>query len=230
MTAPHQLPLALPSRAARGRDVFFEAAPNRQALAVLEGWRTWPSRKCLLIGPHGSGKTHLAHVWADQSNARIVPATDLTRHDLPEGGAVVIEDAHCIAGNGAAQEALFHWHNAVLGAPDGTLLVTGTGRLAQWGLTLPDLVSRLEAASLARLEPPDDPLLMAVLVKLFEDRHITPAPALIPYLTKRIERSFAAAANCVAALDRMALASDRPVGLAVARDLFKAEQTGSDQT
>lgn len=220
MTTPEQLPLALPSRAAQGRDAFFVADPNAHAVALLDDWRAWPTQKCLLIGPEGSGKTHLAHVWAAQSGATLVEAHALPGLPLPEGGAVGVEDAHLIAGNPEAQEALFHWHNAVLGA-GGTLLVTGRGRLLEWGLTLPDLVSRLQAAGVARLEPPDDALLMAVLVKLFQDRHITPAPALIAYLAKRLERSFSAAAACVDQLDREALRSGRPVGLAVAREMFQ---------
>lgn len=220
MTEPVQLPLAWPSRMARGRDAFFEAAPNRMALATLDAWRRWPSGKCLLTGPEGSGKTHLAHVWAQESGAVILPATTLSAREPVEHPALVVEDAHQLAGDAAGQEALFHWHNATLGG-GGALLVTGRGRLPEWGLSLPDLISRLDAAAVARLEAPDDALLSAVLVKLFEDRHIVPSAALVEFLSRRIERSFTAASTVVAELDRRALQSGRPVGLAVARDLLR---------
>lgn len=220
MTDPVQLPLAWPSRTARGRDAFFVAEPNRMALAMIDGWRAWPAGKCLLTGPAGSGKTHLAHVWAETSGAEILAATDLAARAPVEHPALVVEDAHALAGDAAGQEALFHWHNATLNG-GGALLVTGRGRLPEWGLALPDLVSRLDAAAVARLEAPDDALLSAVLVKLFEDRHIAPPPALVEYLARRIERSLAAANACVAELDRRALQAGKPVGLAVAREMLR---------
>jgi chromosomal replication initiation ATPase DnaA len=222
MSHPEQLPLALPARRAQGRDAFFVAEPNRLALALIDGWRAWPAAKCLLIGPQGSGKSHLAHVWAEDAEARVISAAALPEFP-PEGGNVAIEDAHLLAAHAAAQETLFHWHNAVL-AGGGRLLVTGRGRLPEWGLSLPDLVSRLDAAPVARLEAPDDALLMAVLVKLFEDRHIAPPADLIGYLAARIERSFTAAARVVERLDRHALRTGRRIGLRLARAVLEQDQ------
>jgi chromosomal replication initiation ATPase DnaA len=42
-------------------------------------------------------------------------------------------------------------------------------------------------------------------------------PAVIAYLVRRMERSFAAAAAMSARLDQLALAAGRPIGLALAR-------------
>ena len=72
-------------------------------------------------------------------------------------------------------------------------MVSGREPPARWPLALPDLASRLGAAPVARLEPPDDDLLAAVLVKLFADRQLAVAPELIRYLVSRMDRSFAAA-------------------------------------
>ena len=100
----------------------------------------------------------------------------------------------------AAEEALFHLCNR-LALGGGSLLVTGREPPARWPLALPDLASRLRAAPVARLEPPDDALLAAVLVKLFADRQVAVAPELIGYLVGRIDRAFAAAEATVARLD-----------------------------
>ena len=78
-------------------------------------------------------------------------------------------------------------------------------------MSLPDLQSRIDAAGHAQIELPDDVLLAAVLAKLFNDRHLMPRPDVIPYLVKRIERSFAAAGDVVHILDVESLAQKKPM-------------------
>lgn len=207
-----QLGLALPSRPALGRDDFFVAPSNAIAAAMIDGWRTWAGRKLVLTGPAGSGKTHLTHVWATQSGARIIQARDLARADIPDlaRSCVAVENVPLIADQPDAQTALFHLHNLVL-AEGHSLLLTGTPPVARWQLTLPDLTSRMQAAGAVALEAPDDMLLTAVLAKLLADRQLTPKPDLIPYLLPRMDRSFAAAGDLVARLDSASLAQKKPV-------------------
>ncbi len=224
-----QLAFDLPVRAALGRENFFVSPSNALALAALEVWRDWPGGRMLLIGPAGAGKTHLAHVWAAETRAQIVAAASLADTDLPalaEAGAVVVEDADRIGGQMADETALFHLHN-LIGAQGGALLVAAAHPVRDWSLTLPDLHSRMQAFAVTRLDPPDDALLSAVLVKLFADRQITVAPALIPYLAQRMDRSFAAARDLVARLDALALAQGRPVTRALAAALLDSPDTPS---
>ncbi len=109
----------------------------------------------------------------------MIAAADLAAADiaaLGAGGArLAVEDVDHIAGNPAAEQALFHLHNLVL-AEAGVLLLTGTAPPSQWPLSLPDLASRMQGTSVAQLAPPDDALLMAVLMKLFADRQLAVAP------------------------------------------------------
>jgi chromosomal replication initiation ATPase DnaA len=215
-----QLTFDLPLPPNLRRADFVVSPANALALAAIEGWADWPGGRMLLVGPEGAGKTHLAMIWAALSGARILPAADLARADLPAlaaaktpagpaAGAVVVEDADRIAGHRPAEEALFHLHNLLAGT--GALLVTADRPPRDWGLTLPDLLSRLQAMAVARLDLPDDALLSAVLVKLFADRQVAVAPALIPWLVARMPRSIGAARALVAALDAAALAEGRPI-------------------
>jgi chromosomal replication initiation ATPase DnaA len=207
-----QLALTLPARAALGRADFIVAAPNRMALALVDGWRGWPGGKLVLIGPEGAGKSHLAHVWAGEAGARLWDARTLPRAD--DLAAAVVEDVDRIAGDGAAEAALFHFHNRLL-ERGGRLLMTGRGQPSTWGIALPDLASRLAGTQLARIDAPDDDLLVAVLRKHFADRQLIAQKTLIPWLVRRMPRSFAAAAAIVSALDAEALAQ----GGAVSRTL-----------
>ena len=218
-----QLVLTLPVRAATGRGDFFVSEANRLALAALDGWRDWPGGKLALVGPKGAGKSHLAQVWAAESGARVIAAEDLAGAEPPgaaaDPGPIAVEDADRLAGHRAGEVALFHLHNFVL-AEGGALLLTGRTAPAHWPIGLPDLASRLAATPVARLEPPDDALFAALLVKLLADRGIDAAPPLVRYLATRLERSFDEAQRVVAALDARALALGRPVTRALAREML----------
>ncbi len=205
-----QLSFSLPSKPALEREDFFVAPSNAMAVALLDPSFTWPGGKMVLTGPKGAGKTHLVHVWASQSGAWIVPAHALPDEDIAtlSEGPVAVEDVPDIANDSAAQEALFHLHNLVLAAGH-PLLMTGRAAPNLWNLSLPDLQSRVQAATHAELQPPDDALLAVVLAKLFSDRQIMPRPDVIPYLVAHMDRTFAAAAQIVDRLDRLSLSEKR---------------------
>ncbi|MEQ6247346.1 chromosomal replication initiator DnaA [Sulfitobacter sp. HNIBRBA3233] len=216
-----QLGLDLPVRTARGRDDFLVAPCNAMAVAMIENWRNWTSGKLVLSGPEGAGKTHLVHVWADATGARIVEAATLGDADVPAlaDGPVAVENVPLIARDDAAQTALFHLHNLTL-ANGHPLLLTGTGSAAHWDLGLPDLQSRMRGTLEASIAAPDDALLAALLVKLLADRQLTPPADLVPYLLRRIDRSFAAATEVIEALDAHSLARKRPVTRALAAEVL----------
>lgn len=216
-----QLAFDLPNAEAMTRDDFFVAPSNRLALQSVERWRDWPGRKLMVVGPEGAGKTHLAHVWAVLAGAAILPADRLEDVDIAglQGRAVVVEDADRIGlARPGAEAQLFHLHNLV--TAEGALLLTARTPPRDWGLHLPDLISRMQATPIAQLDAPDDALLSAVLVKLFADRQVAVPANLIPYLVSRMPRSIGAARALVAALDTQALALGRPITRALAGEVL----------
>ncbi|MEM1004074.1 MAG: chromosomal replication initiator DnaA [Pseudomonadota bacterium] len=216
-----QLSFDLPAKTALERDDFFVSPANALAVAMLSA-TTWPGNKMVLTGPTGSGKTHLAHVWAAQTGGRIVEATDLRKADVPKlvQSPVAVENVPMIVNLPAQQDALFHLHNLTL-AEGHALLMTGRPPPNLWHLPLDDLQSRVEGAQHAALEPPDDALLGAVLAKLFVDRQLNPAPDVMAYLVKHMDRRFETAADIVAQLDQVALAEKRDITRALAVRILK---------
>lgn len=222
------MPLSLEYRPALGRADFLVSESNEAAVAAVSDWRAWPGRRMALVGPDRAGKTHLAHVWMQESGARLLTAAELNAaaaEALVAHGTAVVEDIDAVADlapepRHEAEEALFHLMN--LAAAEGTwLLLTGGAAPARWEVRTPDLASRLAALPVARLMPPDDVLLSSLMVKLFADRQLSVSPEVIKYLAARIERSCAAAEDAVAALDRLSLARKRGVSKAMAVDLFR---------
>jgi chromosomal replication initiation ATPase DnaA len=200
------------------RDDFLEGPSNAMALRLVERWPDWPARVVAIVGPEGSGKSHLADIWANRTGARRLSARALDQTAVPGAlatGALALENV----AEPLDEVALFHLLNLAK-EDEATVLLTAREPPAQWAIRLPDLVSRLRALTVVELAAPDDALLRAVLVKLFVDRQLAVDESLISYLVARIERSFAAARAAVAALDREALRQRRPVTRALAAELF----------
>jgi chromosomal replication initiation ATPase DnaA len=222
MPRPHQMhmPLALPARLSR--DSFVVAPCNATALALLDQ-PEWPAGKLVLTGREGAGKTHLLQIWAGESGAAVLAGDDLAECDpsaLALRGCVAIDNASAVASSPEGQEALFHLHN-LLAAQNGRLLLAARAPVRDWGLSLPDLASRLKATTHVPLAAPDDMLLAAVLTKLFEDRQVRIPDTLIPFLLARMERSLAAAQALVALLDAEALSRKKPISRALAADVMQ---------
>jgi chromosomal replication initiation ATPase DnaA len=202
------------------RDDFIRGAGNAAALDLLGSWPNWPARTVAIVGPEGSGKSHLAAIWAAVAGARRLASRALDEPAVPAAlatGALALE---CGAVDADLDErALFHLLNLVQ-EQRAFLLLTARTAPAAWPIALPDLASRLRAVPVVTLAAPDDAMLRAVLVKLFADRQVMVDEALVSYLMVRIERSFAAARSIVATLDREALRRQRPVTRALAGEIL----------
>ena len=210
--APRQIPLDLAYRPALGMADFVIAPGNRDAVAWIDRWPDWPSHALAIHGPKGSGKTHLAHVWQARSNAVFLERAPAMDAPLPP--AVVLD-----APQAWPEAALLHLHNRLREA-GGHLLIVSELPPARWPVALPDLASRLAGMPAVELAAPDDDLLVAVMAKQFADRGLEVNEDVLRYVASRVERSFAAAAEMVARIDRAALAQQRRVTLALARDVI----------
>ena len=209
-----QLAIDLPHLTAFGRADFLVSECNAAALGWIERWPQWPARALVLNGPKGSGKSHLAHLWHQRSGAVLIRGDQLPGRDpdeLARCRAVALDDAE-----GAPEAALLHLYNR--GSDAGaSLLVIAREAPADWPIALPDLASRLRAAPCVSIALPDDALLAAVLVKHFADRQVRVAPAVVAFLVRRMERSFAACGALAARLDCLALGAGRPITIPLAR-------------
>ncbi len=220
--AARQLCFTLPVRQALGREDFFVSEANAAAVGMIENWQGWTGSKLILTGPIGSGKTHLAHVWAGLADARIIAASDLSAADIPAlaTGNLSVENADRIAGDTAAENALFHLHNLAL-AEGHALLITARAAPRHWGLGLADLASRMQGTGLVAMQAPDDDLLAAIIMKLFADRQLSPTPETIPFMIRRMPRTFEAAHHAVTMLDKTAMQNRHAINRTLARKVLE---------
>jgi len=219
ISPPRQLALALPHAESLVREDFLSGASNADAMALIDCWPDWPANAVVLVGPEGSGKTHLATIWAAAAGARVISA-----HALDEGGlrsalatgALVVENAAAAAD----ERALFHLINLARDE-NAYLLFTARTAPSAWPVAIADVASRLRAMPVVTLQAPDDAMLRAVIVKLAADRQLKLEENVVSYLSTHIERSFAAARSAVIALDNEALRLNRPPSRALAAAMFR---------
>ena len=218
-----QLIFKLNKPKALGLENFFISSSNKLAVNSINKWRLWTERKLILLGPTASGKSHLANFWASETCALKIDRGCILSDDIMEftkHGALLIEDLDAFIDEEKQerifiQEQLFHFFNALSQAKC-YLLITGSTPVSNWGITIPDLFSRLSSYEKVNLMPPDDTLLTAVMVKQFEDKQIKASPEFISFVSKRLNRTFDCVRDFVDLIDELTLREKREVTIPVA--------------
>jgi chromosomal replication initiation ATPase DnaA len=205
-----QLPLAFSLRPSYDPVDYLVSESNRPAYEWITHTGRWNSYALRLAGPPGSGRTHLAHIWAQREHASFIAWPDWGTQ-----GAQVLDDASAIR----EEEKLFHLLNDLRDSGRRLLLVFDDRPLAE-RFRLPDLLSRLNALPQAQLREPDDTLLAAVLAKQLSDRQLRLPEDVLTYLVARMPRSFQAAGRLARWLDEETLARKKPITVAVAREML----------
>jgi len=193
------------------------------ALAFIDAWPDWPVTAATLYGPSGSGKSHLAAIWAQQSQAQIVSAATLKAASVDPARPLVVEDLDSSAPNAVRDGALF----SLLEDKRAPVLLTGREPPPLWKISLPDLASRFSAMLAFGLWAPDDALLAAIARKLFNDRQLSVPDAVIVRMVQSLERSPSAIRDFVANADAKALSEGRAITLALVRDMLAERDLSS---
>ncbi|CAK0773996.1 DNA replication protein [Azospirillaceae bacterium] len=232
MRRARQLALALEHRPSTAQDDFLVSPCNADAVAWIDHWPNWPGPALVVCGPPGCGKSHLVAVWLNQTEGRGITGEALNTANVPalissvdeaargKTVAVAVDNADCVAGDASGERALFHLYNLVQ-QHHGRLLLTAVEPPSRWGVRLPDLRSRMLAAPVAPVAPPDDELLAGMLIKLFADRQLYPPVEVVTYLVRRMERSYDVARRMVTLADRAALAGRRRITVSLIKEIMQ---------
>ena len=238
-----QLTIPFESRPALGRLDFVVSHCNRDAVALIDAYPNWGDADydgvgVILVGDEKCGKTHLCHVWGERTGALWLGADDFRLLDGDGDGVapwvekiekssltplcVIVDDCHTID----AHEQLFNLYNRMVDV-GGRLLLTGTDIPQSWGITVPDLLSRLSTMPLASIASPDDMMLGMLLVKLFNDRQLQVPADVILYVLKRLPRTYDSIADFVTHADALALHDGRSITVPLARRVLDTMQSGA---
>ena len=214
--AAQQYLLDLGHRNAQGREDFMIAPSNQDAVAWLDLWPEWPAPVLTIYGPAACGKSHLTAVWKDMAGAGKITLEDLDTYNADDlssrGQHFYMDDADLAIGDVQREKTLFHLYN-ILKEGGRSFLLTMTQAPVHRAFSIPDLASRLRAAPAVAIREPDDQLLAAVMVKLFNDRQLRVGPDVISYILPRMERSFEAVRSIVEKADAAALENHKKLSV-----------------
>ena len=226
----NQLIFDLKANISFDRRNFYVSNANKDTVQLLNSWPDWPTKSLAIIGPAGSGKSHLVSYWAEEAEAIVVKAQDILLAEVPtlsEYSAIVVEDCDKLHSNSRhtdcrkdREQAILHLLNLISQKLSYTVL-TGSSFPAYWSIKLQDLASRIATFPVAELAVPGDELLMAVMLKQFEDRQIKVKPGLISFVCSRIDRSFEAVQEFVEGIDKFTLTEKREVTIPAASKVLK---------
>jgi chromosomal replication initiation ATPase DnaA len=220
---PAQLVFDLAQRSALDAEDFLVSGSNAAAVGIVDGWPAWSHWAAVVSGPVGAGKSHLVSVWRSKSNAVIVRAVDIreaTVSAFANAEALAVENLEAGVGD---ERALFHLLNLAR-EHKLSMLLTSRAPPGELDIALPDLRSRLRALPHVAIEPPDETLLGAILVKLFADRQLAVEPHVVAHLLRHMERSTEVATGVVNEIDHLALVTHRKVTRTLAAEALARVQ------
>ncbi len=198
-----QIPLSFPIKESYDAQDFMRLPCNEAAMQWIDKFPDWHYPCVIVYGEEGCGKTHLLSLWQDRVG-------DDHR---------AIDDVDNIFGNAEAEKNLFHLFNQAKENKT-YLMVSMQKPVVQYNIDLPDLASRLKAAPMVDISPPDDMDVQAILVKLFHDRQLQVEPGVIAYILPRIERSFTSIRDLVQKIDENSMAEKRSVTVPLVRAIL----------
>ena len=223
---PEQLIFDLGHRTAHDRQDFLISSANQDAVGWIDQWPNWPAPALIIHGPAASGKTHLAAVWSNQTGAKRIHSDILAEKEADEIAGLArhltIDPVDLWIGDKDVETTLFHLYN-IMKEEGRTLLLTMRMAPSRADFAIADLASRLRAAPVVTIQPPDDPLLAALLVKQFSDRQLQISADVLQYILPRMERSFSATYQLVDKIDKLALSEKRSISIPLIRRIFLEE-------
>jgi chromosomal replication initiation ATPase DnaA len=208
-----QLPLNLEILPVFSWNNFFISASNQEAALWIKQWPEWPACGLVLYGPKSSGKTHLAHLWSQQSHAVFLKSLEDKERLLSSLSHVILDYSLVF------DEAFFHFFNRMK-ENHKTFLILSESSPQTWDIPLPDLRSRLYSLPTIALHEPDDSLLRAVLMKKFGDYQLKVPSVVIDYLIKHMTRSFDAVHEIVENINACSLSLRRNITLPLIKELL----------
>lgn len=218
MPSAHQLPLDLAHRPALSGEDFLIAPCNQEAIAWLDRFPDWPAPFLVIYGESGCGKSHLVEVFCMATGAKALKLHQDPYQSLGDARVATLDDL-CLHDE-TDQQALFHLYNHAR-ETNARILITAQKPPSKWAIDLADLSSRMKSVPSVEIGPPDDQLMEAIMVKLFNDRQLKVDRAILSYLSVRMERSFRAAQKVVRAIDQQALAQKRKITLPLVREVLE---------
>ena len=197
---------------------YYVSSSNYLAFTLIQNWPKWERKILNISGDTFSGKTHLAKIFQDKSNALYLGHSDINEEILKKiklYDSIVIDDFEKIKN----ENLLYSLFNTIY-QDNKYLLILSNKTISKINYSLDDLNSRAKNCILAQIKNPDDELIFAIIVKCFSDRQIKLEKKLLEFVIKRIDRSYGKIYEFIYKVDELSLKKKKPINLTTIKEII----------
>lgn len=160
---------------------LYISPANQLAYDAIDAWPQWVDPVLLIHGPSLSGKTHLAHIWQQSSQAQFYTLGQA----VTSPGPLILDG---LKPEGLTLE-LFHFLNR-LREEKTHCLILAQDHPQNWPQPFPDLTSRLKALMAIGIQEPEADHQAAILQKIMIDFQMRLSPQKAHRLLLHAQRSY----------------------------------------
>ena len=197
---------------------YYVSRSNYLAFNLIKNWPKWERKILNISGDTFSGKTHLAKIFEDKSNALYLDHGEINEDVFKKiklNESIVIDDFEKIRN----EKLLYSLFNLIY-QDNKYLLILSNRTISKINYNLDDLNSRAKNCIFAQIENPDDDLIFAIIVKSFSDRQIKLEKKLLEFIIKRIDRSYGKIYEFIYKVDELSLKKKKPINLKTIKEIL----------
>jgi len=197
---------------------YYVSNSNYFAFNLIDKWPKWEKKILNLYGEKFSGKTHLANIFKSKSKALFVNENELNDElfkKIKLYESVIIDDFS----NNIDENLIYSIFN-LIDQDSKYLLINSNLPLNEINFKLPDLTSRSKNLLVAKINPPDDDLIFAIILKNFSDRQIKLEKKIIEFIINRIDRSYSKISEFIYKIDELSLKKKKPINLKTIKEIL----------
>lgn len=198
---------------------FVMSEENLDAVSSLTKWPQWITNGLIIHGEPGTGKTHLAALWAQSANAIYVLNESLKHNtrDLFQNNCNFVIDNFENFLTTSNYAWLFDFLN-IAKEKNRSFLILAKKHPQSWGITLKDLSSRIFTIPCVKIHQPNDELLLKIAQKISKDLQISIQKDVLQYLLNFIPRDVKSIWSLLKTLDQLSMQKHKSINLAFVKN------------
>ena len=197
---------------------YYVSVSNYFAFNLIDKWPKWEKKILNISGEKFSGKTHLANIFKSKASALFLNENQINDEIFKK---IKLYESIIIDGfSNAFDEKLTYSILNLVDQDSKYLLINSETPLAEINFKLPDLASRSKNVLHAKIDPPDDDLIFAIILKNFSDRQIKLEKKIIEFIINRIDRSYGKISEFIYKIDELSLKKKKPINLKTIKEIL----------
>jgi len=197
---------------------YYVSSSNYFAFNLIDKWPKWEKRILNISGEKFSGKTHLANIFKSKTSALFLTENQINDDvfkTIKLYESIIVDEF-----SNTIDERLVYSILNLVDQDSKYLLINSVTPLGEIDFELPDLVSRSKNLLHAKIEPPDDDLIFAIILKNFSDRQIKLEKKIIEFIINRIDRSYSKISEFIYKIDELSLKKKKPINFKTIKEIL----------